>query len=201
MNPVDPIVVVFAKVPGLGMAKSRIAAVVGVERADQIYRELLAQTAAAVAGHNHYLAFTGADEPGELLSVFDRAAGTVRQTGATLGERMANAMRFAFERGHTHVCLIACDCPSRDGALVQKSLSMATQADLIFGPAADGGYYLVQTGPACMDIFSVNSWGAPSLLKDSMALADNRGWSYRLLCTLRDVDTYDDYLTWKGTEV
>jgi uncharacterized protein len=66
-----------------------------------------------------------------------------RQHGATFGERFADAFRQVFERGFQRVIAIGNDCP----ALTADNLRAAAQkldfTPAVFGPAADGGAYLV----------------------------------------------------------
>lgn len=198
MTDTNPAVVVFAKLPGLRIAKSRIAETVGWEKADEIYREMLTATAGVAKGSTHFVAFTGADEPGELSAIFDGCNGMFVQRGMTLGTRLRNAALTVFAKGYTHACFVGCDCPGLTSTILKSCLTDAHLSDLIFGPATDGGYYLIQATSKSVDIFSVSSWSTPSLLSDSIALATLKGWSYRCLDRLYDVDTYSDYLYWKG---
>jgi glycosyltransferase A (GT-A) superfamily protein (DUF2064 family) len=66
--------------------------------------------------------------------------------------------------------------------------------DAVFGPALDGGYYLVgltQARPVLFDLHPT-SWGGPTVLDDSMARARATNLSVGLLDPLRDLDTPED---------
>ena len=70
----EEIVMVFAKVPGAGIAKSRIAATEGKEFAARVYEELLRETARIIAGFPVLIAWTGGDSPTALARFFGKDA-------------------------------------------------------------------------------------------------------------------------------
>ena len=190
--------VIFAKAPGIGKAKSRLAQECGAPRADEIYRELLSHTATLVDRRPYYLAYAGDGVPGDLISYFTHATDAVAQKGDTLGDRMAHALRWARAKGHSHACIIGCDCPSLDRTTLDDAFALSENYDVVIGPATDGGYYLIQTNPQCSDLFSIEGWGGSTVLEKTLGVIKERGWSYRLLGERSDIDTYNDYLAWKG---
>ena len=191
-------VVVFAKVPGLGIAKSRIAATEGRERAEAIYRELLSVCADTVAAVPHYVAYTGADSPGELQTIFPHGAGFFAQGGQGLGPRLKHAFGYLAARGHRAICAIGADCPqlTKDDILnAFKEIENGT--DIVLGPAEDGGYYLVCTRPGCFSIFDSSRFQTEKLFEDTMAIAGTKGYSTAVLGMRNDIDTIRDYRQWK----
>ena len=66
-----------------------------------------------------------------------------RQTGRTFGERLANAFEYAFGQGYSHVIAIGNDCLSLDAGRLREAAGQLEQGDIVFGPAKDGGVYLL----------------------------------------------------------
>jgi rSAM/selenodomain-associated transferase 1 len=196
-NNFSPAVVVFAKVPGLGIAKSRIAAACGRSVAEKIYLELLSETVRAVGCLPHHVAFTGQEDPGRLRDLFPNAGSFFPQHGATLGDRLTNACRQLFET-QTHLCAIGCDCPSLQNIDIETAFTaLEADADVVIGQAYDGGYYLAGCAPHSIAVFSATGWSTHKLFEETMEIIRRNGYRYRLLPRYADIDTIADYLTWK----
>ena len=196
-NPLSTIVI-FAKVPGMGTAKSRIAATHGPEKAAEIYDELLAITADTVKGLPYHVAFTDGDNCGPLKNIFSDAVSFFSQDGTSLGERLTNAFMHLFNKGYEHVIAIGTDCPALTSAVIENSLSfLENGSDTIIGPAHDGGYYIVGCTKKGIEIFSVKKWSSPDLLKETMNIIKTKSLTTHLLNTLTDIDYMEDYLSWK----
>jgi rSAM/selenodomain-associated transferase 1 len=190
--------VVFAKVPDLGIAKSRIAAVEGAERAALIYDELLEAAAQTVAGCPHHIAFTGADTPGRLADIFPNAVSFFPQAGDTLGKRLENACTHLFKKNYAAVCSIGCDCPCMTGNTISQAFdALESKYDIVIGPALDGGYYLIGIKPGHEYVFSVDGWGGEYLLSNTLSAIKANNARYHMLERYRDIDTIQDYRQWK----
>jgi rSAM/selenodomain-associated transferase 1 len=196
-NNFSPAVIVFAKVPGLGIAKSRIAANCGQAVAEKIYLELLGETARAVGRLSYHVAFTGQADPGRLRDLFTNAGSFFPQHGATLGDRLTNACRQLFET-QTHLCVVGCDCPSLRTIDIEAAFAaLEADADAVIGPAHDGGYYLAGCSPRSIAVFSATGWSTHKLFEETMEIIRQNGYRYRLLPRYADIDTIADYFTWK----
>ena len=152
--------IVFAKAPIPGFAKSRIAARSGTERADLIYRELLAATARSVSDFCHHVAFTGSDEPAELQEFFPLARSFFGQDGATLGERLHHAFSLMYGQNAAAAIAIGCDCPYLTGDHFRLAIHrLQEDAEVVIAPATDGGYTLIGCRPSALPVFSARQWG------------------------------------------
>lgn len=190
--------IVFAKIPGLRIAKSRIAAELGWDMAESIYGELLEETSRMLTGHPYHVAFTGSEDPGALRQYFSSARSFFVQTNGTLGQRLSNAFSRFFEQGCPTVCAVGCDCP----ALTHDEISLAHAhlregADVVIGPSVDGGYYLIGCRDRALDIFTVSSWGSSRLFDDTISLCNQRSYRVALLPPKNDIDTAMHYRSWK----
>lgn len=116
-----------------------------------------------------------------------------REQGAgDLGERLERAVRDAFTEGANKVLVIGTDCPELDSSVLSEAMDLLTDHPLVFGPAYDGGYYLVGLSEQCPAIFQNIAWGGPEVLAESLAVAKAAGLSVGLLGYLADVDVPDD---------
>ena len=199
--PLKSATIVFARVPGYGRFKTRLAASEGGAFALTVYRELLGLTAQALFPLHHQVAFTGADDPGELTSLFPAAARFFPQRGGTLGSRLRSAFLDLAGSGYGNLCAIGCDCPTlsaRDIADAFRWLDKGYHAAI--GPAQDGGYYLIASSAACVGLFEVDGWSTPLLLRETLACARRLGFRCRLLEAKSDIDSIADYRRWKESD-
>lgn len=112
------------------------------------------------------------------------------QGRGNLGDRMQRALNLP---GAGPICIIGADIPGIGGAEIARAFDALGHADAVFGPAPDGGYWLIglkRICPAPPDLFNNVRWSSEHALSDTIAtLPDAR---IAFVETLRDVDTVDD---------
>ncbi|WP_152494365.1 TIGR04282 family arsenosugar biosynthesis glycosyltransferase [Roseovarius sp. THAF27] len=112
------------------------------------------------------------------------------QGPGNLGDRMARVMR---TRPPGPVCIIGGDIPGITPAHIARAFASLGRNDAVFGPAPDGGYWLIgmkRTRAVPATFLQDVRWSTEHALADSRAtLPDSR---IGLVDTLRDVDTADD---------
>jgi rSAM/selenodomain-associated transferase 2/rSAM/selenodomain-associated transferase 1 len=126
-----------------------------------------------------------------------------RQFGADLGRRMQNAFEAAFGSGVERVVLIGSDIPEITAKTIDTAFEKLLNTDLVFGPAKDGGYYLIGIratafSRARQSLFHNIDWGAPSVMRRTRSIVEKMNLSYRLLEKLHDVDRPEDYSIWRN---
>ena len=92
------------------------------------------------------------------------------------------------------VVAVGTDCLELDARLVRDAFAILKLHDAVFGPATDGGYYLVGTARHLDGFFNGVRWSSPETLIDHTRRCDSRGFSHDFLPTLADIDTWDDWL-------
>lgn len=112
-----------------------------------------------------------------------------------LGQRMQAAVEQAFSDGAGRVVVIGTDCPSLDESLLGEAFDALERQDLVFGPAADGGYYLVGLSKFCHGIFNDIDWGGSQVLNQSLVAARREGVHAALLEVRPDVDLPEDLVS------
>jgi glycosyltransferase A (GT-A) superfamily protein (DUF2064 family) len=81
-----------------------------------------------------------------------------------------------------------------DAALVSEAFALLDHHDAVFGPAADGGYYLVGTARHLPGFFAGVRWSSAHTLHDHLTRCREHGWSAALLpLCLHDIDTWEDW--------
>ena len=191
---------VFAKAPVAGQAKTRLAAQVGDGPALAAYRALIEATlscaaAARDAGILAEVALWCTDPDAPALAELAERHGLARhrQAAGDLGTRMSAAIAAAL-RTSPRVLLVGTDCPVLTPAyLAAASASLATH-DAVLGPAEDGGYVLV--GARRPLAFDGVRWSTAHTRADTLAAFAAGGVSCALLPPLWDVDDADALARW-----
>lgn len=182
--------IIFYRNPELGKVKTRLAATVGDEMALAVYLRLASHTREitegvdvdAVVYYSHSL-----DTEDQWLG-FDRAV----QTGGDLGTRMKNAFQESFALGYQSVCIIGTDCWELTEAHLVKAFEQCKQHDVVIGPAADGGYYLLGMNKLYPELFENKKWSTDSVFADTLHNIQDRKLSFCVLEELHDVDEEKD---------
>lgn len=192
-------ILVVAKAPVPGRAKTRIAAGLGDHTAAEIAAAALLDTLDAVAAtpvHARVVALTGdlgaacrSDELCTRLADFT----VVEQHGDGFAQRLAQAHADAAAAGGPPVFQIGMDTPQVTPELLHAGARLLLDAPAVLGPACDGGWWALGVRSAafahCLrDVpMSQPDTGAATL----RALRDV-GVDVTLIPELRDVDTVDD---------
>jgi rSAM/selenodomain-associated transferase 1 len=115
------------------------------------------------------------------------------QEGGDLGERIAHAAGEAFADGARRVVMIGADCPALSAARIRFAFrELAEGADAVFGPAEDGGFYLVGLSAPAPSLFGGVVWSSPTVLEELLSRCRGAGITYALLRVESDVDTGED---------
>jgi len=186
------LVIVFVKNIKLGTVKTRLAKTIGNYGAFEVYTELVKITEKATQNLaiDKRIYFSNAIVNNQWKDEFK----TVQQ-GGDLGERMLNAFEDGFNDGYDRIVLIGSDLPDINSNHIVNGLNALDANDIVFGPAEDGGYYLVGMSQLVPQIFQNKPWSQPNLLKTTLEELNHNNTSVGLLEVLNDIDTYEDLLT------
>ncbi|KAL4436628.1 hypothetical protein ABPG75_003767 [Micractinium tetrahymenae] len=206
-GPVGDAVVVFARLPVPGQVKTRLAAAVGNEAAAMFYKrcaERVIATLAGLAGAAIYLFYAQGEEEAAVAAWL----APLQVPGLTLvpqlqapdlGARMEHAMRHAFARGHQRVAILGTDVPDLAAGIVARALQALDTHQAVFGPAEDGGYYLLALSSLPPGLFQGIEWSTHTVLAANAANAQRLGLRLAPLDTLeqlQDIDTIEDLRSW-----
>ncbi len=176
---------VFARAPRLGTLKRRLARGIGAMATLRFYRGQLAALLGAVARDRRWTTRIVAT-PDRARARWPRPVVVRPQGHGDLGQRMARAMA-----PHRRVVLVGSDVPGIRASDIAAAFRALGRAQAVFGPAEDGGYWLVGYGPRRPATpFAGVRWSTDHALSDT--LANFQGRRVALLRRLRDVDTAED---------
>jgi len=192
--------IIYAKRPLPGYAKTRLGRTIGMEASAGVYARLLYTCLLDALEHLESdieieLSLASHDDLSFFQTAFPELL--VRpQAGEDLGERMANSFAQAFAEGAGAVVLAGSDIPGLDAATVRAALSALHQADVVIGPAQDGGYYLIGLNCPCPQLFENIAWSTDQVLIQTQERLRDRHLSAHYLPIRRDADEQDDWETW-----
>lgn len=184
--------VIFARTPRLGAVKRRLAAGIGHMAALRFHRlvlQSLVRRLAADARWRCVLAVT----PGSYR--WPRGVPRIAQGPGGLGSRMARAMR-AVPPGP--VILVGCDIPDMTARHVADAYRALAGRDAVFGPAGDGGFWLVGVRDRALlrPLFRDVRWSGAHALADTLAnIPAGRTWA--LAAELSDIDDAGAWRRWR----
>lgn len=183
------ICLVFARAPRLGAVKRRLARDLGDRAALRFHTGTTMRLLRALAADRRFATML-AQTPDPPRARWHVPVPRIGQGRGDLGARMERACaRFP----HAQVVIVGSDIPRLGASDVAAAFRALGTSQAVFGPATDGGYYLVGFGPRRVSRpFAGVRWSTPYALADTLAC--QRG-PVRLLRALRDVDTAADYST------
>lgn len=185
-------VLLFAKAPRAGLVKTRLARDVGEERALALYRSVGARVAARVGAAYPITVWFEPQEAENEMRAWLGNREFRRQPTGDLGLRMQRAFATHLDRGDRPVIAIGADAPGVDATVVAEAVRALETADVVLGPAVDGGYYLLGVARSIPDLFREIPWGTATVLARTLDRCQALGVSTALLATLRDLDTAAD---------
>ncbi len=183
----------FAKWPEPGAVKTRLAA--APAWGARVARAFLLDTVERLAAVDarRVLAFAPREREADFAAVSAGRFTLTPQGDGDLGRRLAAFVERELAAGARAVVLVGADSPTLPVGHVEQAFAELERADVVLGPASDGGYYLVGCGPALPPILEGIAWSTGRVLADTVAaLADPR-WRLALLPPWYDVDTPDGW--------
>lgn len=190
---------IFLRYPAPGKVKKRLSEAVGAQKAAEIYEKLLRRTLGIACDLkrkspeiNITLFFTPRDPLQKLMDKFKGPWEFRPQRGAHLGERMANALRWAFEEGAGRAVLIGSDLADVESQDIEEAFLNLGEKVAVLGPAADGGFYLVGTARPVEPPFDFSTWGTNEVFSRTAREFEAEGFRVHLAPVRHDVDRQSD---------
>ena len=186
------LLIIFTKNPKLGKVKTRLAKTIGSENALGVYKKLLTHTSLVSKEIKTTKWVYYSNEIGDN-SYFETTIFTkFIQSGKDLGERMKNAFEHGFNEGYKNIILIGSDCYELNSTHLNEGFEALNKNNFVFGPAKDGGYYLVGMNTFFPNIFENKTWSTETVLEEAILDIKNSNQSFDTIETLSDVDYEED---------
>lgn len=194
--------ILFARFPVAGKVKTRLIPALGPEGAAALHRRLVlrtlrtAHTLCHSQGIELEIRFAG-DDVNEMQHWLGDGWLCRPQCEGDLGQRMASAFADSFCEGSPATVIIGSDCPSLTPEVLSSAFDSLKTNPVVFGPATDGGYYLVGLTRLVPEIFQGVAWGTETVLAQSLEKLVRLGIKPALLPPLDDLDRPEDVSAWR----
>jgi uncharacterized protein len=188
-----PVIAIMAKAPRAGAVKTRLCPPLSPEDAAELYRAFLTdkvEQVRGVAAARGAIVYT----PDEGRGFFESLAPDfvlIPQHGSDLGVRLVTSFEWFFAEGYPAAVVVDSDSPTlpREFLLQAVDLMASPDVDVVLGPSADGGYYLIGLRVARPELFSHMPWSTPRLFAETAGRARQLGLRVASLPPWFDVDT------------
>jgi rSAM/selenodomain-associated transferase 1 len=196
---------IFAKSPESGQVKTRIAEQTGPRRAAEIYEEMLMQMIRESAANDQWERLVSITPESDASYFHHRGLHTLRQRGNGLGERMANALLDSLKSGIDKTIMIGSDIPTLTQAELRVAFEELTDVQAVIGPSEDGGFYLLGISKKrLVDVWKLLRqpihWSTSTVLPEMERLCRKYQLTLRYLPGKRDIDTYEDWLSYQNRQ-
>jgi rSAM/selenodomain-associated transferase 1 len=184
-------VIIFAKAPQPGLAKTRLIPALGAERAAALARRMLETTLERALG-----AQVGPVELRVTPAFSDAAWRDIPipdgveispQGEGDLGARLARAAQRGLEL-NAAAMLIGCDCPELDSTALRQAAQTLRGVDAVIHPTTDGGYALLGLRRFDPGLFSDIPWSTSSVAHRTIQQVDALRWSLHVAAMFNDID-------------
>jgi rSAM/selenodomain-associated transferase 1 len=189
---------VFAKHWSIGMVKTRLAERLGPSAATDFYRLMLEAILCRLRmapAEGHVIVHW----PPSAAVAFAELAPAWQlepQTAGDLGTRLATFVAGQFARHATKVLVVGSDCPDLSPDLIQRTWELLDEVPIVWGPAVDGGYYLVGLRQPVPQLFEAIGWSTEQVLQQSRQRVVSCGLADALLPPLTDIDDWSSLQAW-----
>lgn len=194
--------ILFARFPVAGKVKTRLIPALGTEGAAALHRRLVLRTlrtAHALCQSQEVeleIRFTG-DNARPMQHWLGDGWLCRPQCNGDLGQRMAGAFADSFREGSTATVIIGSDCPALTPETLAAAFGALKTNPVVFGPATDGGYYLIGLTRLVPELFQGVAWGTETVLAQSLQILERTGIRPAQLQPLDDLDRPEDLAAWR----
>ncbi|WP_232821227.1 TIGR04282 family arsenosugar biosynthesis glycosyltransferase [Oceanimonas marisflavi] len=194
-------ILVFAKAPLPGRAKTRLTPALGAEGAARLARRMLettlAQCLAANIGPVELCMSPAPAHPDwQSVSLPSRLELSAQGDG-DLGARMARAARHSLACNKA-VILVGTDCPQLSPELLQRAADRLVHSEALLHPTADGGYALLGLRRFSGSLFAHMPWSTPQVASLTRRRLDALNWRWMEGECLTDIDEPGDLFQLPG---
>ena len=187
----DCAVIVFAKAPLPGFAKTRLVPALGAEGAARLAHRLLVRAVQAAAGAGvgpvELCCTPDSRHPGFAALAEQYGVELTLQGEGELGARMHRAFERVLARA-TMALLIGTDAPALDAGYLRDAAAALRGNDAVIGPALDGGYALIGLTRPAPGLFEAMPWSTPEVLGETRLRLRRLALRHVELPPLADID-------------
>lgn len=186
-----PRLVLFARYPTAGAAKTRLIPALGPEGASRVHRQLTEKTLSVLqaSGLPVELHYTGA-ELVDFRAWLGEGFTLVKQAEGDLTDRLMAALHPA------PVIFFGADTPDLAAHHIAQAVAALETHPVLLGPADDGGYYLIGMKQPMPELLDLMPWSTDQVMPETLRRLAVKGIEPALLETLHDCDRPEDLARW-----
>jgi len=164
-------IIIFTRVPIPGQTKTRFMPHLRPEECAALHKCFLKDiyTECRKAGRDLYVFYTPEGKEEVLHPVLGEETVYRVQRGEGLGERMLHAIQAVLAEGYESCVLIGTDVPEIKASDLRSAFHQLKISDVVFGPTADGGYYLVGMKQPYEAVFKKQIYGHETVLENTVS--------------------------------
>ncbi len=186
----------MGKVPVPGQVKTHLVPPLTSHKAARLYGAFLTDTldSAILVNNTRVKQFhPGIEDSSPLLEIVPPGVACINESGADLGHSMHLAFLKLFGEGAAHAVVIGSDLPSLPASLLERAfVALESGSDVVIGPSADGGYYLIGLRSPQPTLFEDMVWSTDQVLNQTLDLVRAAGLEVEILNEWYDVDNLAD---------
>ena len=191
---------IFSRYPIPGQTKTRLIPALGATGAAAFHRHMATQLLHQARTYREQLQpqtldiqvwFTGGS-PEAMATWFGSDVAYYPQASGDLGDRLWSAMAHNLQIAPGPVVVVGTDCPDLDAQVLAQGFHALETADLVLGPALDGGYYLLGLTQPWPQLFQAIPWSSDRVLSKTLEVANRLNLRIKQLLPLKDCDRPED---------
>lgn len=195
--------IIFARFPRPGIAKTRIAKSLGTDLAIAFYRLFAEHTFRESSKLSDQVQrcvfYSERNDEHEIKQWAGSQFRFASQTQGNLGKRIENAFKTVFKEGARKVIIIASDVPDLSARIINYAILKLDEYDVVIGPCNDGGYYLLGMTKPHPQMFDNVLWSTKWVCEQTVRNAEQLRLDVYRLPNLADIDTEEDLRIWLKT--
>ncbi len=183
-------IIVMAKPPTAGEAKTRLSLDIGQRKALVIYKDLLEQTLRAVESLPiaNWLVYTYG-ETSFTKTLLERGFDLINDMrGCRLAEKVHHAFEQSFKHAQRSIMIVSDDY-LMSVATLTRAIRQLSDNRVVIGPTIDGGLYLIGISAQQMEVIKALPFGNPNLCSTFIKRATQQKYEVYVLATHIDIDS------------
>ncbi len=198
-RPIKAALIIMAKAPEAGLAKTRLIPALGAEGAARLAARLLRHTVQTAMRTKTFSYRELCVTPHTNHPAFNELRSSGPEQGITLTEQqdgdLGTRMRHALERvllDHDVAIMIGTDSPGLTADVLDQSVRELDQHDAVFVPALDGGYALIGLRQVIPTLFADMPWSTDTVMNLTRERLRESSFSWHEHAPVADIDEPQD---------
>ena len=193
-------VIIFVKYPEPGKVKTRLASKTNEAFALKFYNaiaQIIFEEIEQLGNDvDKYIYFSPLPDIELLKKWVKRDFFYVEQRGTNLGQKISNALKELFDKGYGKVIIMGSDVPDISKEVIQRSLILLDEKNVVIAPADDGGYSLLGIDAFYPMLFENIEWSTEKVFETTRSIIAENNLSLEVIEKLNDIDTRNELENW-----